>query len=234
AGTFGSEFAELDRDEHLVAEMDTTLERDLEEHRRKLNALAAEGEVVTQAEVSKARGERDRRWAEVRRIYVNRVDEPQSGDAGAPPAQASAEDFERAMHEADRLADLLRAGTERAATLEATRQRIAALEAAMRRNAERRDELAARRQELQRRWDFLIAPLRRPELTPAAMRDWLSRHQRLIERHRTLDGLRPERSLVDDEIAQARSLLDSALLASGLPASRAEESGAALLARAQR
>lgn len=234
AGTFENEFAALAQDERLVAEKDATLMHDLEERRRDLKVLAATGEVVTQAEVFSARVERDSKWTDLRRIYIEGIAQPGSENGAGPPTLALAAAFESAIREADRLADLLRADTERATNLEATRQRIADMQAEMQRNEERRSQLAGKQQDLQRRWDTLIAPLRRSDLSPAALREWLSRHQRLVERHGNLESLRTESTSVDDEITRSRGLLDSALLACGLPASTADESGAAVLARAQR
>ncbi|MBK7237594.1 MAG: hypothetical protein IPI02_18965 [Sterolibacteriaceae bacterium] len=131
------------------------------------------------------------------------------------------------------MGDLLRADTERATNLEATRQRIVDMQAETQRNEEKRHLLARRRLDLQNRWGTLVAPLRRSDLSPAALREWLSRHQRLVERHGDLESLRTERTSVDGDINGARNLLDTALLACGLAASTANESATAMLARAQ-
>lgn len=233
AGTFENEFAALSQEERLVAEKEATLTRDLEDRRRELKVLAATGEVVTQAEVAAARAERDSKWTDLRRTYIDGIAELAARQADKPPMNALAIAFEAAIKEADRLADLLRADTERATSLEATRQRIADMQVEMQRNDEQRAPLAGKRQDLQHRWEALIAPLRRSDLSPAALREWLSRHQRLVERHGDLESLRTERTLVDGDIARARNLLDTALLACGLAASTADESAADALARAQ-
>ena len=83
------------------------------------------------------------------------------------------------------------------------------------------------------RWEALVAPLRRSDLPPAALREWLSRHQRLVERHGDLESLRAERGAVDTDITRARNLLDTALLAGGLAVSTPDESAAGAFARAQ-
>lgn len=233
AGSFENEFAMVAQDERLVAEKDATLYRDLEDRRRELKVLAATGEVVTQVEVVAARNERDRTWAELRRIHIDGVPQSVSMEADGTSRIELAAGFEAAIHEADRLADLLRADTERATNLEATRQRIADMQAEMHRNEERRDLIIPKRQVLQDRWEALIAPLRRSDLLPASLREWLSRHQRLVERHGNLESLRTERALIDGDINRARNLLHSALLACGLPASTADESATGMLARAQ-
>lgn len=233
AGTFENEFPALSQEERSVAEKEATLTRDLEDRRRELKVLAATGEVVTQAEVTAARGERDSKWTDLRRTYLDQIAGPAAKQVDNPPPHALAIAFEAAIKEADRLADLLRADTERATNLETTRQRIADMQAEMQRNDEQRGLVAGKRQELQRRWEALIAPLRRSDLSPAALREWLSRHQRVVDRHGDLENLRTERTLVDGDIARARELLDRALLACGLAASTADETAAGALARAQ-
>jgi exonuclease SbcC len=233
ASAFENEFAALAQEERLVAEKEVTLTRDLDDRRRELNVLAATGEVVTQAEVVASRVERDRKWTDLRRAHLDGDSQSASKEAGNLPPQALASAFEAAIREADRLADLLRADTERATTLEATRQRIADMQAEMQRNEDQRERLAGKRRDLQHRWEALVAPLRRSDLPPAALREWLSRHQRLVERHGDLESLRAERGAVDTDITRARNLLDTALLAGGLAVSTPDESAAGAFARAQ-
>lgn len=233
AGAFENEFAALAQEERLVAEKEVTLTRDLDDRRRELKVLAATGEVVTQVEVAASRTERDRKWTDLRRTHIDGDSRSASMETRNPPPEALASAFEAAIREADRLADLLRADTERATTLEATRQRIADMQTEMLRNEERRDRLAGKRRDLQHRWETLVAPLRRSDLPPAALREWLSRHQRLVERHGDLQSLRAERGAVDNDISRARNLLNTALLAGGLAVSTPDESAAGAFARAQ-
>ncbi len=166
-------------------------------------------------------------------------------EAGNLPPQALASAFEAAIREADRLADLLRADTERATTLEATRQRIADMQAEMQRNEDQRERLAGKRRDLQHRWEALVAPLRRSDLPPAALREWLSRHQRLVERHGDLESLRAERGAVDTDITepatfwirrcwQVTGCLDSRRIAAGAFARAQQAVNAARKARADR
>lgn len=234
AGAFESEFAVLAQDERLVEEREEGLGRDLDERRRELRVLAATGEVVTQTEVAAARAERDQQWADLRRTHID-VDPRQTKEvAGGPPAKVLAAAVEAAIREADRLADLLRADTERATNLEAIRQRIEDMQGEMQQCGNDREALADRRRHLQQRWETLTAPLRRTDLSPTALREWLSRQQRVVERHGNLQRLRAELTSVDNDVARARDLIDSALRACGLPEPAHEESGAGALARAQK
>ncbi|MGB0126494.1 MAG: AAA family ATPase [Rhodocyclaceae bacterium] len=234
AGTFEGEFAALAQEELLVSEKAAALSRDLEERRRELKVLAATGEVVTQAEVVAARAERDGKWSDLRNIHIDGASQPASQGAADRPVHALAAAFEEAIREADRLADLLRSDTARATNLEATRQRIADMQAEMQRNEEQHGLLAGKRQNLEQRWQVLIGPMRRSDLSPAALREWLSHHRRLIERHDNLESLRTERTSLDLDITRARRLLDTALLKCGLTVSTTDESAASVLARAQK
>ncbi|GAB4166176.1 MAG: hypothetical protein Fur0039_02750 [Rhodocyclaceae bacterium] len=233
AGTFDDEFASLAQEERVVAEKETTLTGDLRDRNRELKVLAATGEVVTHSEVAAARAERDGRWADLRRACIDEAPGPLASSAGAAQPRALASAVEAAIREADRLADLLRADTERAAKLETTRQRIAEMQAEMRRNERGRLALAGKRRELRLRWETLIAPLGRSGLSPAELREWLSRRERLVERYGDLERLRADRDSIDGEIVRARERLDRALLACGMPAWSAGESAADALARAQ-
>ena len=232
ATAFEGEFTSLAQDERLVEERVAALIRDLEERRRELRVLAATGEVVTQAEVVVARGDRDDRWSHLRRTYIEWPTGATERPADDQTTQSIAITFEEAIKEADRLADLLHADTQRATNLETTRQRIADMQSEMQRNEGQREIFAGRRQELQRRWDALIAPLRRPELTPAALREWLSRHQRLVDKQGDLERLCHERDTVAADLSQARVALDRALVACGLPGCTIDEPAAGALARA--
>lgn len=233
ASSFESEFTALAQEERLVADKEASVGHDLEERRRELKVLAATGEVVTQAEVAAARMERDSKWTDLRRDYIDKVAAPAETQAGNARPQGLAAELEAAIKEADRLADLLRADTERATNLEATRQRISDMQAEIERNNERRAALLKTRDDVQRRWNALIVTLRRSDLSPGGLREWLSRYERVAERHSALENLRAERTLTASDISRARERLDRALQGCGLAASNDEETAADALARAQ-
>ena len=233
AASYEGDFNRLTQDERVLAEKEATLAGDLEDRRRELKVLAAMGEVVTQTEVAAARGERDDQWTHMRLACVERTADQPTGAADHARPAALADAFEDSIKEADRLADLLHADTQRATNLEATRQRIVDMQGEMKCNTEALLLLAEKRKNLQFRWNALITPLRRPELSPAALREWLSRHQRLVERHGDLENLRIDRGVLDGDISRARTVLDRALVACGLPGCEADELASGALARAQ-
>ncbi len=233
ATAFEEAFALLFQDERSVQERLSALARDLEQQKRELEALAATGELVTRAEVTAARGKRDEGWSRVRRIYVERNAEPAERPIDDRAPQDLANALEEAIREADRLADWLHADTERATKLETTRRRIADMQAETRRIDRERGRLGERRQETQRRWVALLDPLRRPELAPTALREWLSRHRRLLDRHGEREDLRRERDRIGTDLARACAVLDRALVSCGLAGRAAEETAGEALARAQ-
>ncbi len=223
ANGFEAEFAALAQHEHALDQQAAILERDLAECVRELAGWAAGGEVVTQAEVVSARSARDAQWASLRGAWQ---------DAHARPlAPALVNDFEAALREADRLADLLHADTARATHVAATRKRVLDMEGARARQAESRAGRVADRAALDARWAALTAPLRRSELSPAALRDWLSLHGQMLARHAELEKLRQAERELEHELMRARQSLDGALETCALPSIAANESLAEALDR---
>ena len=233
AASFEADFSKLAQDQRLNAEKSADLARDIEERHRELKALAATGEVVTRVEVVSARNHRDEGWARVRRAYVERTAELDQAAKDYAAQGSLADALENAIKEADRLADLLHADAQRAAKLETTRQRIVDMQETLNRIEEQRKLLAGNGQELHIRWAALIEPLRRPELTPAALREWLARHERLLEKYADLGGLRRERENVANDLSRARTLLDQALAACGLAGCADDDTLTSTLTRAQ-
>ena len=224
ASDFEAEFANLHQDERLLADQEASLDRDLVERQRELGGLAAGGEVVTQTEVAAARDARDTQWHELRSVWLT----------GATPDSARAQIFATAVREADRLADLLHADVERATRAADIRQRIDDMQAESRRQAERRARLAHVRAQLAARWQTLTEPLRKADLTPAALREWLAQHARIIERHAELIKLGVARDELDTEVAHARQALAGALTNYGLAAVGLDENSGEALERARR
>ena len=226
ASDFEAEFTTLSQDERLLADQEANLDRDLADRQRELGGLAAGGEVVTQTEVAAARDARDTQWRELRSVWLD----------GATPdmaPSARAQVFETAVREADRLADLLHADVERATRAADIRQRIGDMQAESGRQAERRARFAQVRAQLAARWQTLTAALRRADLTPAALREWLAQHARIIERHAELTKLRVAREELDADLARARQVLADALADYGLAAVGADENIGEALERAR-
>ncbi len=198
---------------------------DLAVQQRRRSALAATGEVVSAHTLQAARAQRDVRWGDIRqRLAAPAVEVPIAGAAGAaapdrhpaaPGAAALIEVFERAQHEADRQADLLREGAERAAQIAECQQRIGELDEelvglrAARAGAEQ--SLAA----LDGRWRDILAQRGLPEMPPGALREWLLRRQEALEQHGRAVEARAEHGRLERQIAGAAAALTEALRALG-------------------
>ncbi|MCC7039073.1 MAG: AAA family ATPase [Burkholderiales bacterium] len=233
AAHFEREFAAQAADEQRVEAAKADLARDCDARRRELETLAAAGEVITHADVVAARAERDRRWDDLRRAWIEREARATPPAADANAARGSITRFEAAIQEADRRADLLHADTARATHAAAIRERIAAMETEIARHDHDAATLVLRRRELEQRWEIVVSPLRRSDLTPAALREWLNRHQRVVDKCADVERVRAERSVAAADAAGARARLAAALRACGLVHPAPDASGVALLDRAQ-
>ena len=140
---------------------DADLQRDIHTQQRRQQQLAAVGELVTAQSLHAARGQRDARWLDVKQAY---------GHDAASPATLAA--FEPTQTEADRQADLLREGAERAAQAAECTLRIAEADtrryAIARQLADGVDHAAAQ----QRNWLQTLADAGLPPHPPAALREW--------------------------------------------------------------
>lgn len=153
--------------------------RDLADCRLELRKLEAAGEVVTQAQVDRARHHRDRGWQLVRRVHID-------GDATAAdraageayePGSGLAHAFEGAMHEADRLADLLHGDTERATRFAGYAERIQQMEQESERLGAQITRAGAEHEALVRRWQAVCAPLGLAQALPDAVLEWLQKRE---------------------------------------------------------
>jgi uncharacterized protein YhaN len=154
---FANAFAELRDDRRDLARRREEVERQVADVERQLDAERRAGEVPTEADLARARNDRDALWARVR-----------GGDSAPDLAEA----FEQAMGQADELADRLR----REATRVASHARLAADGDAAAREAERLEERAAaltrQQADLQARWEAAWAPSGIAPREPATMIEW--------------------------------------------------------------
>jgi uncharacterized protein YhaN len=228
AAEFEREFSDLAAAEAVADNERTALLRDLSDRRRELKTLAAAGEVVTQADVASARLERDQLWATLRAQHIDRAAPPRGNSSSE-----AADTFTGAMHEADRRADLLHADTKRATQAADLQQRIDDMAAKQRTDLARAAEITAQRKQLQKRWAAVVAPLRRTEMTPGALREWLPRRQRLLERSAQAERLAAEQKAVSDDLSRTRGALEQALHALGQAPAAATERATEMLERLQ-
>ncbi|WP_394789379.1 AAA family ATPase [Rhodoferax sp.] len=197
---------------------DAALQRTLQTQQLRQQQLAAVGEIVSAQSLQQARERRDADWQLVKEAYA---------DPQAAPAWPTR--FEQAQTEADRQADLLREGAQRAAEAADCALRIS--EANQRRSAIA-DQLAgsaALGAQQQRDWQQILAQASLPPHTPAALREWQGQRQSLVE-------LCEQRSHLQREWADSQCNLQSAItaLAQALQAAGQDATGdlSALLPRA--
>ena len=191
------------------------LQTDLAAQQRRSKKLAATGEVVTADTLRQARVVRDQDWQTIRAVFI---DPPTGADHG-PSGQASAnvlpEQFEHAQAQADRQADLLREGAQRAAEVAECEQRMGemtqALAALQATQSAQADSLAT----LDANWHQTLSRLGLSAGTAAAVREWLASRQNALERQERLEQAQRASAMLAQQMAEASQGLISALAALG-------------------
>ena len=190
------ERTQLLQDMALQQEQLKTLQKDGGVQQRRRASLGATGEVVTADTLQHARTVREQHWQGVRRALL------ESATAASPTALAQT--FEHAQTEADRQADLLREGAQRAVQITECEQRI--------------DEMAKEQQALQAsaalcqtalaaceaRWTQALTQAGVPGGSAGVVREWLALRQTALEQ---------QDRLVQGEQAQAalQAQIDAAI-----------------------
>jgi uncharacterized protein YhaN len=154
---FVAEFAELADGHRRLREEETALVEQRADTDRQLDAERRQGDVPDEAQLAHARADRDALWARIR-----------DGERDAAIAQG----FERAMVQADEVADRLRREAARVATharLWADRE---ALVGRMERLESRRRELHALGEDLRGRWNAAWDATGIHPMEPPAMLEW--------------------------------------------------------------
>jgi len=158
---FKSSFEAGEKHRAALTDRASVLAKDLADCRLALRKLEAAGMVVTHAEVERARRHRDHGWQLVRRLHVDGAaaqDDRVAGEAyGARTGLPQA--FETAMHDADRLADLLHGDAERATRYADYAQRIEQMEGASTRLDAETASANSEHEALLERWRTVCAPL---------------------------------------------------------------------------
>ncbi|WP_295957557.1 YhaN family protein [Rhodoferax sp.] len=189
---------------------DADLQRELNTQQRRQQQLAAVGEIVTAQSLQAARQQRDARWQEVKTAY---------GHDAASPATLAA--FEPTQTEADRQADLLREGAERAAQAAECALRIA--EAGTRRHAiaHQLADGATQAAQQQRDWLQTLADANLPPHPPAALREWQAQRAAAVELCERQHQLQREQADAAQAVHTRTEALAQALQAAGCTAAGA-------------
>ena len=214
------ERSELLRQTALDGNRIEQLQTDLALQHRRSKRLAATGEVVTADTLRQARELREANWQALRFVFLN---------PDAEAAKRSSSDtfddtlplrFEQTQAEADRQADLLREGAQRAAEVAECGQRIAEMTQALSDLQARQAEHAQTLASLDSRWHQTLSRLGIPAGTAAGVREWLVVRQTALDRHERLAQARLSQDLLAQQMAAACQGLCDALRALGhaLPA----------------
>ena len=209
------ERSELLKQAALVENNAGQLQTDLALQHRRSKRLAATGEVVTANTLHQARELRKAGWQAIRTVYIN-PDTHKGNLSGADmPGDTLPLRFEQAQDEADRQADLLREGAQRAAEVAECEHRIAEMTQTLAvlqvRETGHADALAS----LDSRWHHTLSRLGIPAGTAAGAREWLVVRQTALDRHERLVQARLSRDLLVQQMAAACQGLSDALSALG-------------------
>jgi exonuclease SbcC len=206
---------------------------DLAEQSLRLQMLAATGEVVTAETVVAARNTRDQGWLAIRAEFIDHT--PHEGhEALRPDAKAILPvAFENAKTEADRQADLLSAGAQRAAEVAECKQRISAMEGALEGLKKARVELEGQVSSKDQVWHLKLTHLGLPHMSAAAARDWVALRQTAFDCLDRVTGRVQELAQLNVQVRSAMDKLSGAVTALGLVPRSVSEGVAGLLAQAK-
>nr|WP_315227677.1 AAA family ATPase [uncultured Albidiferax sp.] len=184
---------------------DADLQRERSTQQRRQQQLAAVGEVVTAQSLQAARQQRDARWLDVKQAYA--------------PATLAA--FEPTQTEADRQADLLREGAERAAQAAECAQRIAEADTRRQAIAQQLADGSAQAAQQQADWLQTLADAHLPPHPPAALREWQAQRAVAVELCERQRQLQREQADAAQAVHTRTEALAQALQAAGCVASGA-------------
>ncbi|BDT68512.1 hypothetical protein os1_26950 [Comamonadaceae bacterium OS-1] len=178
---------------------DADLQRELSTQQRRQQQLAAVGEVVTAQSLQAARQQRDARWLDVKQAY-------------APFTLAA---FEPTQTEADRQADLLREGAERAAQAAECALRIAEADTRRHAIAQQLADGTAHAAQQQADWLQTLADAGLPPHPPAALREWQAQRAVALELCERQHQLQREQADAAQAVHTRTEALAQALHAAG-------------------
>lgn len=191
------------------------LKTDLAAQQRRSKTLAASGEVVTADTLRLARALRDEGWQTIRAVFINPKTATDKDWSAPTPEDALPNQFEHAQAQADRQADLLREGAQRAAEVAECAQRMAGMTQAL--DALHTTQTAQARSlaTLDENWHQTLSRLGIPAGTAATVREWLAFRQTALERHERLEQAKHIHALLAQQMAEASQRLMAAFVALG-------------------
>ncbi|GAA4411231.1 ATP-binding protein [Quisquiliibacterium transsilvanicum] len=188
--------------------------------------LLDQGAVPTLDDLGRARTARDASWLEVRAAYIDRADSRPVAASASASAQVSSpslpQAYERAVAEADRVADALAADHERAGRLQSALRTIASLQVDRDTLLAELSDIAAADAARDAAWRAELEAARLPSMPPAELREWQLRLAAARAAAEEWNALRDE---LEHALALERRLaatLHGAIIATGLAAPAAD------------
>lgn len=174
----------------LMARREST-EGDLRVQTERHHKLSAVGEVVSADTLRQARAQRDTLWLGVRAVL-------EEGAEADPDRATLSQRYAQASTEADRQADLLREGAQRAAEMAECTQRMTDMQQTLNGLLAAEEGLQSSLADLESRWQVRLSEQGLPLMGTGAAREWLTlRQSALTQRDRV--------SELGDELAQCRA-----------------------------
>lgn len=194
-------------------------EADLATQQSRFSSLAASGELVSAATLRGARQQRELDWQAVRAVFID-CTVPPGADAAGADVPAS---FERAQAEADRQADLLRAGAQRAAEVAECEQRIHEMTQAQAQHLEAQAQAQhqTRLAQLQAAWQQTLQACGLGPSDARQARAGVARQKAAVDALERLNAAEQAQQQFVQQVTQTGDALRQALcaLGMGLPAS---------------
>jgi uncharacterized protein YhaN len=194
--------------------------------KEELERLAADGPLPSDEDLEAARKERQGSWEVIRRVLTDET------GIETWSAEDLVQTYERLVQRADDLVDHLRANADRVAGERRLRAELGRSDEARQKLTRELSELGEQVEGLNRRWFEAWETVGIAPLSPAEMRGWLGRHEKLVATVQALDEVTAKRSELEGEIEELRTLVGSELARIGEPPAQAAESLATLLERA--
>jgi len=211
---FAAEFSEIKMETENRRGLLKKAEAELKAFRQKIRAVEMVGLVPTEKELDERRERRAAGWELVKRAWLEGQyvgEEAKHYD----PERNLADAYERAVLEADEIADRLRREAARVADYASLLSQAARIEEEIEQIKGEMRGLDEDNLCIQARWKGIWAPCSIDPLTPSEMRDWIGRYDKALQREERLSELKAELQSIREQTEINRSELRGCLATLG-------------------
>jgi uncharacterized protein YhaN len=220
----------LDTRAQTLADAEASLNDDIADHSRELNALQLEGAVPTEEDLRLARERRDTGWELIRRAWVDGDSDQRGMDEYASGSTVHGA-YESGVREADDTADRLRREADRVAQQATYRASLLKAREELDECKQEQDALEQQRADWASLWNDAWRPVDIRPLSPREMRGWLQRLAEIVQVAAELRRQQQIASTLSERMKDHADRLGRLLQALGEAPPREDESLAATLAR---